>query len=397
MLSKNVLRRNEVVDADGHIMEPPKLWQDYVAPEYKAKCIRVVRDSLNGDRLIINGVPSSSIPRLGGILPSPASKVLDWNSLDGLTFYESYKDSCIPASYDPVERLRWMDKQKIDVSILFPSIGLIWPDEVQEDPAYIRAHIWAYNRWILEFSESDKDRLIPVAQTVLFAQREAIDDLYYLRKLGFSHIMLPIVRQHVETCFHANFSDFWSAVEDLDLTVHLHKAAIPHQLNIPVGMPLASRGNGLFFSHLNQILAAQMCLASIMDNLLPDRFPEIRFAFHECNAGWLPAWLDRADETFEVLKTKNVPLLEAPPRDYIQNTDCFFFGLGMTEDVTRLTKFADRLLMATDFPHPDAPLESVHSWSEKLSVLPSEAKMAILGKNALRLLNIKEFDHAKAR
>lgn len=398
VLNDNVLHRNGVVvDADGHIMEPPTLWENYVDSEYKANCIKVIRDTSDGDKLIINGVPSCRIPRLGGVRPSPNGEIVDWNSLKDLTYYESYGDSCIPASYDPVERLRWMDKQKIDVSILFPSLGLIWPNEVQKDPEYIRAHMWAYNRWIFEFSESDKTRLIPVAQTVLFEQKEAISDLHCLRQLGFAHIMLPMVARDAETCFHANFSNFWSAVQDLDFTVHLHKAAIPHQLNIPADMPLARKGNGPFFSHVNQILAAQMCLASIMDSRLPDRFSKIRFTFLECNAGWLPAWLDRADETFEVLKVKNVPLLEAPPRYYIQNTDRFFFGLGMTEDATRLIAFADRLLIATDFPHPDAPLESVHAWSEKLDQLPSEAKTAILGQNALRLLNLKELNYAKTR
>jgi len=60
------------------------------------------------------------------------------------------------------------------------------------------------------------------------------------------------------------------------------KLAVAHQLNIPHGMTMGGKGNDRFFNHVNEMLAAQMCLASLMDNLMPDRFPRIRLAFLEC-------------------------------------------------------------------------------------------------------------------
>lgn len=377
-----------MVDADGHIMEPANLWQDYIHRDFRDRCVRVVRDELDGDKLSIDGEILKRVRRLSGVPYSPTGQSINWDILDGLDYYESYKDSCHPASYDPIARLAWMDQQKIDISVLFPSLGLIWPRAASLEPDYISAHLHAYNRWISEFSRADSNRLIPVAQICLFEEHEAVRDLVKLREAGFQHVMLPLLRPDSESCF-SQFDEFWKTVQSLGLVVHLHKVAIPHQLNIPAGMPIGSKGNGPFFNHVNQILAAQMCLASLMDNRMPDRFPRIKFAFLECNAGWVPAWLDRADESYEVLQeSKKGPILEAPPRHYIENKDSFFFGLSLAEDVTRLTSIAARLLIATDFPHPGASITPFDDWSKRLENLTSQDKADIMGRNAIRMLNL---------
>jgi predicted TIM-barrel fold metal-dependent hydrolase len=282
-----------------------------------------------------------------------------------------------------------MDRQYIDISILFPSLSLIWTSEAISDPGYIRAGAQAYNRWILEFCEAGKNRLVPVAQTALFDMRQAVGDLYELKEAGFAHIMLPIVTPGSPTCFHSDFTEYWAAVQELNFVVHLHKVAIPHQLDIPAGGKLGCKGNGAFFNHVNEILAAPMCLLSLMDNRIPDRFPDIKFAFLECNAGWLPAWLDRTDESYEVLQSKKATLLEAPPRYYIEKTDNFFFGLSLAEDVTRLDAITDRLLIATDFPHPGASIAPVDDWNNRLNALRPGARTNILGGNALRFLDFQ--------
>ncbi|MCD9189237.1 MAG: amidohydrolase [Pyrinomonadaceae bacterium] len=364
------------------------MWSDYVDPVYKENSLRIVRDEKDGDKLFIKGKPSQRIRRLGGIPFPKENESVNWDILNDLDYYESYRDSCHPAAYDPTARLQWMDDRELDISILFPSLGLIWTREVDFDPNYIRAHMMAYNRWIMEFSKADAKRLIPVAQTCLYDQQETIRDLQWLKKEGFENIMLPLPAPDSITCFHSDFDDFWAAVQDLGLVVHLHKVAIPNQLNIPAGKPLGIEGNGRFFTHVNEILAAQMCLSSMMDNRLPDRFPKIKYAFLECNAGWVPAWLDRSDESYEVLQSsKNIEILKNPPRHYLENTDSFFFSLGLSEDVDRLHSIKNNLLIATDFPHPGGSVAPVRDWSARLENFDAADKAKIMGQNAVRMLN----------
>ena len=46
------------VDADGHILEPPDLWETYLEPEYRDRALRIVRDDAGLEALEIGGAPS---------------------------------------------------------------------------------------------------------------------------------------------------------------------------------------------------------------------------------------------------------------------------------------------------------------------------------------------------
>ena len=46
---------NRVIDADGHICEPPAVWNDYVDKRYRDRTIRVERDPDGRDWISING------------------------------------------------------------------------------------------------------------------------------------------------------------------------------------------------------------------------------------------------------------------------------------------------------------------------------------------------------
>ena len=45
------------VDADGHILEPPDLWETYIEPEYRDRALRIVLDDNGLEALEIGGQP----------------------------------------------------------------------------------------------------------------------------------------------------------------------------------------------------------------------------------------------------------------------------------------------------------------------------------------------------
>src|SRR5713101_10040371 len=71
------------VDADGHILEPPDLWERYLEPRYRERALRLRPDPNGVEYLEINGAPSKLVRggmlgMLGGmgktladVLPSP--------------------------------------------------------------------------------------------------------------------------------------------------------------------------------------------------------------------------------------------------------------------------------------------------------------------------------------
>ena len=43
------------VDADGHILEPPDLWETYLEPKYRDRALRIVPDENGLEELEIGG------------------------------------------------------------------------------------------------------------------------------------------------------------------------------------------------------------------------------------------------------------------------------------------------------------------------------------------------------
>jgi uncharacterized protein len=373
-----------VIDADGHVMEPASLWQSYIDPEYRETCLRVERDPDDGDRLIVQGSPSRLIRRLGGVAYREDRPVTDWNSLSRER-YAPYQESCAPASYDGAARVRWLDGSNIDATVLFPSLGLIWPREVDPASPYAVAHFRAYNRWLADFCAADPKRLLPVGQLALSPEVRLEDEVARLARAGFGHVMLP----HGVDRLGEELDGFWAAAQDHALVVHLHKVAVPHLLPLPLPTSIRATGAGDFFNHVVEVLPGQLFLTGLLAARVPDRFPRLRFAFHECNVGWLPAWLDRAEESFETLREYGRPTPDHHPAHYLTERDTFFFSTGLGEQLDRLpAALQSRVLLATDFPHPGTPLDPEREWRQRLLGLPQQFVPALLGANAARLLHL---------
>ena len=61
-----------VIDCDGHILEPPDLWERYLEPEYRDRALRIRVGDDGFERLLIDGRPSTiarpgQLATLGGM------------------------------------------------------------------------------------------------------------------------------------------------------------------------------------------------------------------------------------------------------------------------------------------------------------------------------------------
>src|SRR5437867_4505522 len=137
-----------LIDADGHVLEPPDVWERYLEPAYRARAIRVRRGRDGRDVLEIDGRPArlTTPEMLGGL--GGMGKSLDQLAIACIA--GRYAESAPAAATDPAARLALLDRDGISTAILYPSLGLQWEAEV-EHADYALAHARAYNRWIEEF------------------------------------------------------------------------------------------------------------------------------------------------------------------------------------------------------------------------------------------------------
>src|SRR6185503_14354635 len=124
------LKFDGAVDADGHILEPPDLWETYLDPQYRDRALRVVRDENGLEELEIGG-KRSVMSRRG--FPSTLGAMGD-PDLGAIMFdpERTYLDEAPFGSMDPDERLKVLDAEHIDAAILYTTVGLLWEAELQD-------------------------------------------------------------------------------------------------------------------------------------------------------------------------------------------------------------------------------------------------------------------------
>jgi predicted TIM-barrel fold metal-dependent hydrolase len=119
----------------------------------------------------------------------------------------------------------------------------------------------------------------------------------------------------------------------------------------------SDRFGGFTLRHLCSHPMEQMAaLASLVVDGALERHPRLRVAFLESGSGWLPYWLTRLDQHQAWMRASECAGLSLTPSEYFAR-QCVISSdpedklVGWT--VSRVG--ADRVLWASDFPHPDAP------------------------------------------
>src|SRR5271156_6818644 len=190
-------RAYNVVDADGHILEPLDLWNNYIDPKFRDRAPRIVKGENGKERLIIE--------------EHAAGDTME------------YKEGKA-GGFDPHARIPDMDADGIDAAFLYPSLGLF--AGAIHDPELAAAVCRAYNRWLADYSKPYPDRLFGIAMLPLQSVELAIDEMKFAKKqLGMRGGFIRPNPYSDKMIHDARYEPFWQAAEDLDFAIGFHEGA----------------------------------------------------------------------------------------------------------------------------------------------------------------------------
>jgi len=384
MTTTETSERPLAVDADGHVLEPRDVWQRYLEPGLRERAIRIERDADDVEVLLVDGRPHlglrGRLGALGGI---------GMDSEDLMTVGQrSYEDGCPPGGWDPHERMRVMDSERIDVALLYPTIGIAWEGLVR-DPALATAYTRAYNRWLVDFCSADRRRLVPIAHVCLLDPEGAVAEVRRARKDGCAGVYLspdPPARGGMQ------FDDprlvpFWEAVQELEMPVAFHVVARTDQTLrqwvSPSDDPIGSVVFGFAFLALDVMVA----FTSMMTRGMFEKYPRLKVAVLEAGSNWITAWLDRLDHKSEVMRAFSS--LKLLPSEYFKR-QCVISAEpdeSLTGPVVEHLG-DDYVVWASDYPHLDASFHVVDTMRERIAGLPRASQAKVLGANALRFYGL---------
>ena len=136
-----------VIDADGHILEPPDLWEKYIEPKYRDRAMRIRKgddgyEYLEIDRQRAKMTQPGLLGTLGGMGKNvEESKKLREMAMNGQVKPEdirglrpgpelTYLKGAAFGTMDVRERLQLLDKEGMAKAVLYPTIGLLWEAEL---------------------------------------------------------------------------------------------------------------------------------------------------------------------------------------------------------------------------------------------------------------------------
>jgi uncharacterized protein len=336
-------RAYDVVDADGHILEPLDLWDRYMDRAFRDRAPRIVKDNETGkERLVIEEHTSDARINIGRIGAVGARQgIVEPDAV-------AYKDGK-PGGFDPHKRIPDMDADGIDAAFLYPSLGLF--SGAIHDPQLAAAVCRAYNRWLADYCSAYPDRLFGVAMLPMQEIDLAVAEMRFARQeLGFK---AAFIRPNP---YHGNkmtndpmYEPFWAAAEDLDISIGFHEGASPGMPQVGVDR-FATRGAQHIVSHTMEMMLA--CLAVIWGGVC-ERHPKLRIGFLESGGGWIAPWLDRMDRHFDDQGFNDSGLKTRPSELFQRNCWISFEPVEGSLKVLADYVGPNKIMWATDYPHAD--------------------------------------------
>jgi predicted TIM-barrel fold metal-dependent hydrolase len=358
-----------IIDIDGHVREADDLWERYLEAPFRQRAPKVERVA-NGQLLFL--LEGNRYHRRPEETPFQVKR-------DGSPA-NPHRDRAMNAK----ERLRDMDLEGIDCGMLFPSAGLYLPSV--EEELYAAALCRAYNNWLFDYCRTDSKRLLGVGVVPVQDVSAAVQETRrVVLELGFKGVFVrpnPVKNRMLDDPY---YDPFYATVQDLGIPLMIHEGSGAY---LPTAG--ADRFPGQwFFTHtvshpFEQMLA---CLSLIGKGVL-EKFPELQVVFLESGAGWLPYWMWRLDEHYEILPFQ-VPWLKMNPSDYFRR-QCYI-SCEPDEDNLGATIRAigeDRIVFASDYPHWDATFPGATRCILDNNDISAGAKTKIMGENAQKLLRL---------
>jgi predicted TIM-barrel fold metal-dependent hydrolase len=357
-----------VIDADGHGGEPLD-WRRRIPSRFEPQMRAYVAEM----KRIYQGLP-------GGGMRADAA--------DGEAMPESgdldFNLPMRPGMYDPAPRLEDMDLEGIDVAVLYPpGSGEEW---ALGDADFAEALCRTLNDARAEYVGHAPERLKFVAKLPMIEPERAARELE--RCVGEHGAVGMVTATHIREhdLSHERFDPVWETAERLGVAVCTHGGGqAPGQKTV-----LIDRFDTRLGIHAitHPVGAMQAVLHFTVGGVLA-RFPSLRVGFMEAGVGWLPFWLERLDEHWEMMP-EQAPLIDRKPSSYFLGR-CFLTAEPEESMIPYVFERVDPGIVcyASDYCHWDCAFpDSVRLLAERED-LDGPTRTRLFSANAAALYDLK--------
>ena len=295
-----------IISVDDHVIEPADVWTSRLPAAYVERAPRI-HIAPKGEMTLVEGAwveaPGDGdemaawwhfegrryqIKRMVACPGMPPEEV----TMEGVTY-----DDIAPGCYDPVARVADMEANHVEASLCFPNYprfcGQLFSEV--EDRTLGRLCIEAYNDFMIdEWCGDSAGRLIPLCVVPLWDPQLAAAEVRRnaargCRAVAFSELPSWLGLPSIHT---RHWDPFFQACEETSTVLAMHIGSGTKTVTTSPDAPTVVAAN----------LIACNSVASMVDWLFSgvfDRFPGIQLLYAESQIGWIPYFVERADDTWQ--------------------------------------------------------------------------------------------------
>lgn len=375
-----------VFDSDMHVLEPADLWTRYIDAEWRHVAPIGLTEMKRDMRV---RVKNHVMLRLGAQRPMKAGAAPAWNAAQDAAFADAEA-----RGWDATSQRDAMDREGLDLAVLFPSRGLFvlgldthavaGYDGLEGELAAAIAR--AYNDWLRDFCATHPERLLAAGMIAPHDVPLAVQEVERCARHGFKAIYLIPGCVNRRPWYHPAYDPLWDACERHNLAVTFHGGG---QVNLKPDYSLEVLDKLSLWHVFNQPLGIMTALSCMVGGGVVARFPKLRLGFLEGNCGWAPWFLARLDEHWEWVGRYETPELTKKPSEWFRS-NCVLSVEAEEDTVKDYVAWLgdDSLVFSTDYPHADSKFPESLRYFGKLP-LSDGSRKKILWDNCARLYDVR--------
>ena len=299
-----------------------------------------------------------------------------------------------PGQEDPVQRLRDMDYEGIDVAVIFGALTMFAVNGL-EDCHLAAAACRGFNNWLLEYMSVDPVRLKGVGLIPCQDSARAAEEIEWLsdhRAGGMVSAVMP-TNVYGINLGDRRFDPIYEAAQSVGMPLSVHPQTMhwgSYGVSGVAGAGCERLDKYSYVHALSFPVEAMIALMHQVGEGVFDRYPSLKVGYMEGGCGWLPFWTGRLDEHFEKLRPQ-WPHCERRPSEIIRSGQVALTCEPEEADMPYvLESLGSGIVMyASDYPHWDS--ECPHSVEKLVAVngMTDSSREAVLGMNAMQWFGLQ--------
>ena len=369
------------ISVDDHAQEQPDVWTERLSKAKWGNRIPHIEKQADGtENWVVDGrkLPLGGVASAGAAMRDRTEEPQCWQDVPKV-------------AYDPMERLKAMDTDGVDYSVLYPTVAGVAGETFGRltDPDFELACVQAYNDWLIEEWANRSERFIPQCIVPIYPMEATVDEIKRSVKKGHRGVIYPAVPMELRDVPHINeavYDQLWATCQDLGVPICFH-AGSSEALQVPPYKGYSPALVGAF-----RAITRPMSTVSVLVNLWISRillrFPDLKVIFGESGLGWGAYILEYTDFQFKGDGLHRS--YDLTPSEMFKR-QCYLVGWYDRASIrTRRYIGTENILWATNFPLATSTWpKSGDTISRCFRDVPDDERQKILWGNAATLYRVE--------